>query len=62
MISSNLVPSNKTMSQSLFNACQLGKHVFLPFFSSNKIVHAPFDIMHSDIWTSPITILGGLKY
>ncbi|GJY36310.1 ribonuclease H-like domain-containing protein [Tanacetum coccineum] len=36
------------------HACQLGKHVKLPFHSSLSTVQHCFDIVHSDLWTSPI--------
>ncbi|GJS15252.1 ribonuclease H-like domain-containing protein [Tanacetum coccineum] len=41
---------------------ELGKHVRLPFSSSNSIVFRSFEIVHSDIWTSPIVSSGGFKY
>lgn len=31
-----------------------GKHTKLPFTSSVTSTHFPFDIVHSDIWTSPV--------
>ncbi|GJX53392.1 ribonuclease H-like domain-containing protein [Tanacetum coccineum] len=34
--------------------CRLGKHVKLPFHSSDSIVEHCFDIILSDLWTSPI--------
>lgn len=43
-------------------ACQLGKHVKLPFFESTNRTYAPFDIIHSDLWTSPIVSEDGFKY
>nr|GEY79166.1 ribonuclease H-like domain-containing protein [Tanacetum cinerariifolium] len=42
----------------LCHACQLGKHVN----SSNTLVQSSFDIVHSDLWTSPISSLSGFKY
>ncbi|GJZ52281.1 ribonuclease H-like domain-containing protein [Tanacetum coccineum] len=44
------------------HACQLGKHVKLPFHSSDSIVTKCFDIIHSDLWTSPIVSSSGFKY
>ncbi|GKA85619.1 retrotransposon protein, putative, ty1-copia subclass, partial [Tanacetum coccineum] len=41
---------------------ELGKHVRLPFSLSETIVKAPFDIIHSDLWTSPLTSVSGIKY
>jgi hypothetical protein len=43
-------------------ACQLGKHVRLPFSSSNSISYVPFQIIHADVWTSPVVSLSGFKY
>ncbi|GJT11116.1 ribonuclease H-like domain-containing protein [Tanacetum coccineum] len=50
------------VSPVLCHACQLGKHVRLPFSLSKMIVKSPFDIIHSDLWTSPITSVSGIKY
>ena len=46
----------------LCHACQLGKHVKLPFVSSSTLVQSSFDIVHSDLWTSPIPSLSGFRY
>ncbi|GKA81536.1 ribonuclease H-like domain-containing protein, partial [Tanacetum coccineum] len=48
-------------SSHLCHACQLGKHVRLPFTSSDSIITRSFEIVHSDIWTSPIASSGGFK-
>ncbi|GJV20426.1 ribonuclease H-like domain-containing protein, partial [Tanacetum coccineum] len=53
---------NKEKSSHLCHACQLGKHVRLPFTSSDSIITRSFEIMHYDIWTSPIPSSGGFKY
>ena len=39
-----------------------GKNVRLPFSSSSTIVTEPFQIIHSDIWTSPVLSNSGYKY
>ena len=44
------------------HSCSLGKHVKLPFVSSLSFCHQPFDIIHIDIWTSPITCPFDFKY
>ncbi|GJQ99103.1 ribonuclease H-like domain-containing protein [Tanacetum coccineum] len=62
LVSNNLISCNKTKSPVLCHACQLGKHVRLPFSLSKTIVKSPFDIIHSDLWTSPITSVSGIKY
>ena len=45
----------------LCHACQLDRHVRLPFHSSS---HAAciFDLVHCDLWTSPIISISGYKY
>nr|GEW24175.1 hypothetical protein [Tanacetum cinerariifolium] len=47
---------NKEKSSHVFHACQLGKHVKLHFHSSYSILTKCFDIIHSDLWTSPIIV------
>ncbi|GJV63651.1 ribonuclease H-like domain-containing protein, partial [Tanacetum coccineum] len=62
LVSSNSISCNKEKPPVLCHACQLGKHVRLPFVSSNTVVNSCFDIIHSDVWTSPIPSLSGFKY
>jgi histone deacetylase 1/2 len=42
--------------------CQLGKHVRLPFTSSDTPVYFPFQLVNSDVWTSPVYSHSGYKY
>ncbi|GJY02963.1 ribonuclease H-like domain-containing protein, partial [Tanacetum coccineum] len=58
LISRNFISYNKERSSHICNACQLGKHMKLPFVSSDTSVSSSFDIIHSYIWTSPIVIVG----
>jgi transposase InsO family protein len=44
------------------DSCQVGKGKQQPFSSSNRISSAPLKLIHTDIWTSPITSLSGCKY
>jgi hypothetical protein len=44
------------------HACQLGKHTKLPFCSSSHRVEHPFDLIHLDLWTSPVISVSGSKY
>jgi len=44
------------------HACQLGKHVRLPFASSVSSTSAPFELFHCDVWTSPVASISGFKY
>ncbi|GJR24574.1 ribonuclease H-like domain-containing protein [Tanacetum coccineum] len=62
LVSNNFISCNKTKSPMLCHACQLGKHVRLPFSVSETIVKSPFDIIHSDLWTSPLPSISGIKY
>ncbi|GJT12448.1 ribonuclease H-like domain-containing protein [Tanacetum coccineum] len=52
--SRHFISCNKEKSSHICHACHLGKHVKLPFHSSDSIVTKCFDIIHSDLWTSPI--------
>ncbi|GJR39898.1 ribonuclease H-like domain-containing protein [Tanacetum coccineum] len=54
LTSRQFISCNKAKSTHICHACQLGKHVKLPFHSSDSIVEHCFDIIHSDLWTSPI--------
>ena len=44
------------------HACRLGKHVRLPFTTSNNVSSSPFDLLHCDVWTSPITSNSGFQF
>nr|GEW02011.1 hypothetical protein [Tanacetum cinerariifolium] len=47
-VSSNFISYNKEKPHVLCHACQLGKHVRLPFVSSSTVISSCFDIIHSD--------------
>jgi hypothetical protein len=47
---------------SLCHACQLGRHVRLPFPSSSTRALQPLDLVHCDLWTSPVPSVSGYKY
>nr|GEV55753.1 ribonuclease H-like domain-containing protein [Tanacetum cinerariifolium] len=52
LLSSNIIWCNKEKPPVLCHACQLGKHVRLPFVSSGTVISSCFDIIHSDAtWT-----------
>jgi hypothetical protein len=44
------------------DSCQLGKSKKQPSHASNRISHQPLDLIHSDIWTSPVQSISGYKY
>lgn len=62
LLSCNLISCNKVKSYMLCHSCQLRKHTRLPFSLSTSYLSAPFDIIHSDLWTSPDKSLSGIKY
>ncbi|GJY09148.1 hypothetical protein Tco_0377333 [Tanacetum coccineum] len=62
LVSNNFISCNKEKPSVLCPASQLGKHVRLQFVSSNTLVTSCFDIIHSDLWTSPIPSISGFKY
>lgn len=44
------------------HACQLGRHVRLPFTSSFTRASAKFELVHCDLWTSHVPNVYGFKY
>ena len=59
--SNNLIECNKTRDF-FCPSCPLGKLIKLPFYDSSSTTTMPFDIVHSDLWTSPVTSSAGHKY
>jgi hypothetical protein len=57
---SSVVYSRRT--HDLCYACQLGRHIRLPFVSSNSRADNNFDLIHYDLWTFPIVSVSGYKY
>nr|GEW43464.1 ribonuclease H-like domain-containing protein [Tanacetum cinerariifolium] len=57
LVSNKLNSCNTEKPPVLCHACQFGKHVRLSFVSSNTMVTSCFDIIHSNVWTSPIPSL-----
>jgi histone deacetylase 1/2 len=53
---------NKDISSSFCHACQLGRHTRLPFRASSSRDLSRFDLIHCDLWTSPVTSVSGYKY
>jgi transposase InsO family protein len=48
--------------EGLCHACQLGRHTRLPFTTSYSRAEQAFDLVHCDLWTSPVLSLSGYKY
>jgi hypothetical protein len=57
---SSVVCSRRT--HDLCHACQLGHHIRLPFVSSNNCANNNFNLIHCDLWTSPIVSISSYKY
>nr|GEW53933.1 ribonuclease H-like domain-containing protein [Tanacetum cinerariifolium] len=62
LVSSDSISCNKEKLPVLCHACQLGKHVKLPFVSSSSSVTSCFNIVHLDLWTFPVLSLSGFQY
>jgi hypothetical protein len=45
-----------------YHACQLGKHTRLSFSSSSNRAEKTFDLLHLDLWTSPVISVSSSKY
>jgi hypothetical protein len=65
----SLLRSNKAISvapnshdTSLCHACQLACHSRLPFSNSLFRATKPFELIHCDLWTSPVVSISGSKY
>ncbi|XP_012699143.1 uncharacterized protein LOC105913792 [Setaria italica] len=62
LISSSVISCNKDDLHHICHACQLGHHTRLPFGSSSSRASHNFDLIHCDLWTSPIVSVSGYKY
>jgi hypothetical protein len=57
----SFIPCNKAATR-VCHACQLGKHVRLPFIRSTSKSVVLFELIHCDLWTSPVLSNSGFKY
>ena len=62
LASISAISCNKIASDSLCHACQVGHHIRFPFGNSSSRALKNFDLIHCDLWTSPITNVSGYKY
>jgi hypothetical protein len=66
VVQSNKLPvfvyDSNINKNSVCASCQFGKATKLPFHPSTRISHSPLELVHSDIWTSPIPSMSGYKY
>jgi hypothetical protein len=44
------------------DSCQLGKAKQLPFSDSARVSSAPLELIHSDVWTSPVHSMSGCRF
>ncbi|KAJ9541276.1 hypothetical protein OSB04_027782 [Centaurea solstitialis] len=59
----HVLPLNSSVKRSsICSSCVFGKQLKLPFYPSSSITYLPFDIIHSDLWTSPILSSSGHRY
>ena len=59
---SSTISCNKSASGTLCHACQLGRHTRLPFHVPSSRATHNFQLMHCDLWTSPVVSVSGYKY
>ncbi|KAD3640471.1 hypothetical protein E3N88_29694 [Mikania micrantha] len=59
--STQFISCNKS-SSSFCSTCNIAKNKRLPFHLSTSCTLLPFDIIHCDLWTSPIPSKTGYKY
>jgi hypothetical protein len=62
ILHSNVVSDSVINKSILCEACQLGKSKKQPFSPSNRISSSPLQLIHTDIWTSPVLSITGYKY
>jgi hypothetical protein len=59
---SNFVSSSDFNKNILCGSCQLGKSKKQSFSASNRVSLSPLQLIHTDIWTSPVISISGYKY
>ena len=62
LLSTSSLSCNKRDQFHLCSACQFAKHTKHPYFTSTNIFKEPFEIVQSDLWTSPIPSISGIQY
>jgi hypothetical protein len=51
---SSVITCPTASSETLCHTCQFGRHIRLPFPNSSSRVVRAFDLIHCDLWTSPV--------
>jgi hypothetical protein len=54
--------TSSSSPESLCEPCLLAKSKCLPFSASNNVTREPLEIIHSDLWSSPIPSINGCHY
>jgi len=54
--------SKVNKSNLICDACEYGKHTRSSYVSRGLRSLSPFILIHSDVWTSPVTAISGAKY
>jgi hypothetical protein len=63
VVKDNKLPlSSSDLNKIICSSCQLGKGKKQYFHTSNRISTHPLQLIHSDLWTSPIASITGFKY
>lgn len=62
LVHPSTIRCTKRANNYLYHACQLGRHVRLPFPASSSCTLRPFELIHCDLWTSTTTSVSGYKY
>lgn len=60
--SSSIISCTRGTIEPLYHACLLCQHVRLPFPSCSSKTKQSFDLVHCDLWTSPIMRVTRYKY
>ena len=62
LLSNKFLPTTGSNSLSFCHFGPLGKSSILPFQLSNFASNNPLDLIHFDVWSSPIASMRGSKY
>jgi hypothetical protein len=57
-----LTVTDPTKIQTLCEPCNLSKSKKLPFLASSHVSYGPLELIHSDVWASPVMSIGGCKF
>ncbi|KAM2234356.1 hypothetical protein EV2_013133 [Malus domestica] len=62
LISNKQVPIHGTVDVTFCPSCPLGKSTKLPFSTSESVSQFPLQLLHSDVWCSPVISIEGFRY